>query len=151
MKRIIIVYGNGCTNVKDANWYESVRSKLSKSLPHVSVVLPQMPDPHVARESIWVPYLLEVGVDENTVLVGHSSGAEAIMRLAEENTVGLLVLVSACHTDLGDANERASGYYSRPWQWEKIKKNAKRGIVQWASKDDPLVPYATEQMFVHKV
>lgn len=34
-------------------------------------------------------------------------------RFAETYAVHGLVLVSACVTDLGDENERASGYYSR--------------------------------------
>ena len=62
-----------------------------------------MPDPIKARESIWIPYILdELKADENTVLIGHSSGAEAIMRLAEKHKVFGLVLVSACYTDLGE-------------------------------------------------
>lgn len=44
---------------------------------------------------------------------GHSSGAEAAMRFAETHHVKGLVLVSACVTDLGDENERLSGYYNR--------------------------------------
>lgn len=72
------------------------------------------------------------------------------MRLLENNVVGCVVLVSACYTDLGDENERASGYYSRPWKWEQIRKNCRTQIVQWASKDDPLIPFEAEQMFVHK-
>jgi uncharacterized protein len=34
-------------------------------------------------------------------------------RFAESYAVGGLVLVSACVTDLGDENERLSGYYNR--------------------------------------
>ena len=45
--------------------------------------------------------------DANTVLVGHSSGAVAAMRLLEKTPLLGAVLVSACHTDLGDAGERA--------------------------------------------
>ena len=44
----------------------------------------------------------EVGAD--TVVVGHSSGAVAARRLAEETPVAALVLVSACHTDLATAS-----------------------------------------------
>ena len=44
---------------------------------------------------------------------GHSSGAEAAMRFAEQHEVKGLVLVSACVTDLGVENERLSGYYNR--------------------------------------
>jgi hypothetical protein len=47
--------------------------------------------------------------------VGHSSGAEAAMRYAETRRVAGLVLVAACHTDLGLQSEAVSGYYSRPW------------------------------------
>ena len=42
-------------------------------------------------------------------------GAEAGMRLLETTRVLGLVLVSACHTDLGVESEREAGYYSRPW------------------------------------
>jgi hypothetical protein len=36
-------------------------------------------------------------------------------------------------------NERASGYYSREWQWSKMKQNAD-WIVQYGSQDDPFIP-----------
>ena len=80
---------------------------------------------------------LKVGAD--TVVVGHSSGAVAAMRLAEETPVAALVLVSACHTDLGDPGERAAGYYARPWRWDAIRANAGR-IVQFHSDNDPFIP-----------
>jgi hypothetical protein len=35
-----------------------------------------------------------------------------------------IVLVSAYTSDMGDSLEAASGYFSRPWQWEIIKSNA---------------------------
>ena len=37
------------------------------------------------------------------------------MRFAEMRRVRGLVLVAACHTDLGLQSEAVSGYYSRPW------------------------------------
>jgi predicted alpha/beta hydrolase family esterase len=55
-----------------------------------------------------------------------------------------LVLVSACWTDLGDANERASGYYNRPWEWQAMKENVKLRY-QFASKDDPFIPFSEMQ------
>jgi hypothetical protein len=42
------------------------------------------------------------------------------MRLLEENEILGVILVATCHTDLGDANERASGYFSDPWKWDQI-------------------------------
>jgi pimeloyl-ACP methyl ester carboxylesterase len=67
-----------------------------------------------------------------TVVVGHSSGAEAAMRLAETTKLRAIVLVSACHTDLGIESERASGYYSRPWLWDAIRSNTAH-IVQFGA------------------
>jgi len=46
------------------------------------------------------------------------------MRLLEETKVLGVILVSACHTDLGEPNEAAAGYYNRPWPWETMRSNA---------------------------
>ena len=114
--RCVIVPGNGCTGrVADANWYGWLENELKSESQFREVVLPEtMPDPVGAKESVWVPFMREaLKVGPDTVVVGHSSGAVAAMRLAEETRVAALVLVSACHTDLGDPGERAAGYYAR--------------------------------------
>mmetsp|Transcript_26737 Transcript_26737/g.91105 ORF Transcript_26737/g.91105 Transcript_26737/m.91105 type:complete len:204 (-) Transcript_26737:319-930(-) len=141
--RVIIVPGNGCTgDVADANWYGWLAAELRREDCLGEVVLRGMPDPVAARESIWVPFLRdELGADERTIVVGHSSGAEAAMRLAETTRVLSLCLVSACWTDLGDAGERAAGYYARPWDWAAIRRNA-GSIHQWHGDDDPFIPLA---------
>ena len=98
-----------------------------------------MPDPLRARRSEWVPHLVDkIGIDETTILIGHSSGAECAMRIAEEHRLAGVILVSACVSDLGDAGERASGWYppsGGDWQWEKMKANC-GFIVQFYSTDD---------------
>merc|ERR1719383_1676967 len=41
-----------------------------------------------ARKSIWLPFMKEeLGVDDKTIIIGHSSGACAAVRFAEENKV----------------------------------------------------------------
>ncbi|OQR82158.1 26S proteasome non-ATPase regulatory subunit 12, partial [Thraustotheca clavata] len=145
--KVIIVPGNGCTPIACCNWYAWLADKI-RSVGH-EAVLRDMPDPYVARESIWIPFMKnELGCDENSIIVGHSSGAEAAMRFAEKNKVHGLVLASACATDLGDANERASGYYSRPWEFQKIKANA-QWIIQFGSPDDPFLPIAEQNEVAH--
>eukprot|EP00197_Chlamydomonas_leiostraca_P008758 CAMPEP_0202861906 /NCGR_PEP_ID=MMETSP1391-20130828/3137_1 /ASSEMBLY_ACC=CAM_ASM_000867 /TAXON_ID=1034604 /ORGANISM="Chlamydomonas leiostraca, Strain SAG 11-49" /LENGTH=153 /DNA_ID=CAMNT_0049541355 /DNA_START=213 /DNA_END=674 /DNA_ORIENTATION=- len=103
-----------------------------------------MPDPLYARESIWLPFMQnELGCDEQTIIVGHSSGAAAAMRYAEKHRVGGLVLVSAYTTDQGDPTEAASGYFNRPWDWAAIKGNA-GSIAQFMSDDDPFLPISEQ-------
>ena len=76
--------------------------------------------------------------------MGHSSGAAAAMRYAETHRVLGLVLVSAYTSHLGDDLEKGSGYFDDPWQWDSIKTNTKF-LVQFASKDDPFLPWPEQQ------
>ena len=104
-----------------------------------------MPDPHVARESVWLPFIRsELGANADTLLVGHSSGACAGMRLAELTKLFALVAVSLTPDDLGDSNEKASGYYDRAWDWAKVRANTQH-CVQFASVDDPFIPLQMQQ------
>ena len=51
----------------------------------------------------------------------------------------LILLIASAHTDLGDENERASGYFDDEWQWEACRENT-RFRLQFHSRDDPLIP-----------
>ncbi|KAH9197913.1 hypothetical protein AeNC1_000094 [Aphanomyces euteiches] len=143
MTRVLILPGNGCTPVESCNWYGWLAQELRAR--GCEVVLTDMPDPMTARESTWLPHVRDVmKCDENSVIVGHSSGAQAAMRYAETTKVAGLVLVSVCVTDLGDENERASGYYNRPWAYDKVRENVS-WIVQFGSPDDRFLPAAEQQ------
>ena len=140
--RCIIVPGCGCSPVYSANWYKWMKEELVESNVFSEVLLEDMPDPVHAKEKIWVPFILnKLKADANTVMIGHSSGAVAAMRLLEKNTLKGCVLVSACHTDLGSESERLAGYYNRAWDWESIKSNTE-WILQYHSTDDPFIPMA---------
>ncbi|XP_037050018.1 serine hydrolase RBBP9-like [Bradysia coprophila] len=140
-QRIVIIPGMGCVPVRESNWYSWLQDKLeSDETGRFTVVLEDMPDPHAARESQWLPFIRDtLKFDEKTILIGHSSGCEAIMRLLEKDKVRGIILVAACHTDLGDENERASEYYNRPWDWDTIRSNAE-WIVQLHSPSDKCIP-----------
>src|SRR3989338_8700858 len=146
-QRLMIVPGNGCTPVKKSNWYSWLAKKSEESGMFSGVILEDMPDPYVAREKVWIPFIHEKlkepagGATDNCIIIGHSSGAVAAMRFLERYRLLGCILVSACHTDLGDSNERASGYYDRSWEWETIKANA-QWILQYHSSDDPFISVA---------
>lgn len=85
--RVAIVPGNGSGDIEDANWYGWLKHKLSK-VPNVTVAMQNMPDPITARESIWIPFMRDkLLCGEDTIIVGHSSGAAAAMRFAEQHKV----------------------------------------------------------------
>ena len=120
--KVIILPGNGCVPIKKCNWYQSVHDSLVRQ--GVRVLMRDMPDP-IAREKFWIPFTKnELQCDERTIIVGHSSGAECAMRYMEQYKVLGAFLVSPCVTDLGSEHERASGYYDRPWLWDKMKENS---------------------------
>ena len=143
--KAILIPGNGGATPTEG-WLPYLERELPKL--GIEVMNTQFPDPILARAEFWLPFIKELGTDENTILVGHSSGAVAAMRYAETNKILGSVLVGACYTDLGDANEIASHYYDHPWDWEAIKANQK-WIIEFHSTDDPFIPVA-EARFIHE-
>ena len=145
--KVIVIHGNGDSTPQD-NWIPYCKHELEKI--GISCITPQMPDAPLARSKYWLPLLKnEFKADENTVLVGHSSGALAAMRYAETNKILGSVLIGTMHTDLGLETERLSGYFDTPWNWEAIKKN-QQWIIEFASIDDPWIPIE-EARFVQKM
>jgi pimeloyl-ACP methyl ester carboxylesterase len=141
--KAILIHGNGGCTAGDI-WLPWVERELAGA--GLDVINQTFPDNVKARARYWMPFLEQLGADEQTILIGHSSGAVAAMRYAETHRLLGSVLVGVCYTDLGDAGEAASGYYDRPWQWDRIRNN-QRWIGIYQSSDDPLIPVA-EARFV---
>lgn len=73
------------------------------------------------------------------IVFGASSVALAVLKFAEEHKIGVSILVGTYDTDLGYEDERMSGYFDSPWNWDKIKANHGWTAV-FASTDDPCIP-----------
>lgn len=143
--KAIFIPGNGGGSPKDG-WFPDVKKALEKI--NVEVIDEEFPDGDLAPESSWIPHLHKLGADENTILVGYSSGAIAAMRFAEKNKIYGSALIATYHTDLNNPWEAQAGYFNRPWDFEAIKKN-QNFILQFGSVDDPFVP-VEEARFVHE-
>lgn len=141
--KIIFIHGNGGATASDA-WIPAVCKDLEAT--GVQIVAETFPDNYTAKSSVWIANLEKLKAGDSTIIVGHSSGALAAMRYAEDHKLLGSVLVGAAHTDLGDANEKASGYFDTPWQWDNIRTN-QNWIIQFGSTDDPYIP-VDEQHFV---
>lgn len=142
---VVVVPGNGAGgDLRGCNFYGWAEAALRERGSPVRLPEGGMPDPLRAREAVWVPHIVEaLGAGEGTVLVGHSSGAAAALRVAEKHRLAGLVLVAAYGSDLGDELERKSGYFDRPFEWERIRTNS-AFIAQIAGRRDSLVPFAAQ-------
>jgi uncharacterized protein len=100
------------------------------------------PDSIEARAQYWLPFLEEhVQAGEQDVLLGWSCGAVAAMRYAQDHPVQGLILIAPYYTDLGREEVRRSGFVGPPWQWDKIRANAKN-IAVFSSDADPFISQA---------
>ena len=144
--KVILLHGNGNSTLND-HWFPYIKSELEKI--GLTVISQQFPDTYLARANYWLPFLKnELKADEYSILIGHSSGAIAAMRFAQENKICGSILIGSYYTDLGMKTERLSGYFHMPWQWDMIKNN-QQWIIQFASTDDPWIPIE-EPRFIHE-
>ena len=108
--RIVICPGMGCD--ASSNWYRWFAGEMEKRKYVSEIILRNFPDQPKCRESIWIPFLKnQVGLDADTVVVGHSTGAACAMRMLEDKEIDKVrgvILVAAAYTDLGDEWEAAS-------------------------------------------
>lgn len=146
--RVVLLHGNGDGRGSD-NWFPWLKKELEAL--GVPCEAPDLPDPVLAQAKYWFPYfsdVLKLGPDD--LVIGHSSGALAIMKYAETHKIGASVLVGTYYTDLGYDDERTSGYFDTPWKWDKIKANQNWTMI-FASKDDPYIPVNEPQFIRDKL
>ena len=135
--KVMIIPGNGNSDIF-GEWFPYLKRELENL--GIKVIAKNMPDPDLARKKYWLPFIeKELNGDKESILVGHSSGAVAILRYLESHKIKRAILVGAYYTSLDIEQEKASGYFDSEWQWSKIKENAE-WIVIFASRDDPWIP-----------
>jgi uncharacterized protein len=144
--KTIFIPGNGGDGNTSYSWFPYVKGELERL--KIQVISPIFPDGILARAEYWLPFIESLNADENTILIGHSSGSIAAMKYAENHEILGSILVSAYYTDLGLESERVSNYFNETFNWEKIRNNQKF-IIQFNSTNDQFIPIA-EARFVHK-
>src|SRR2546422_478500 len=118
--RIMLVPGNQNADVNSEIWYPWITKELEKL--RMKIIAKNMPDADLARREYWLPFIeKKLEGDEDSILIGHSSGAVAALRFAATHRLLGIILVGAYHTTLGDEKEKASHYFDEPWNWNQIK------------------------------
>ncbi|KKQ77933.1 MAG: hypothetical protein A3A96_04125 [Candidatus Zambryskibacteria bacterium RIFCSPLOWO2_01_FULL_39_39] len=158
MKRVFIIHG------WDGYPEEGCFPWLKKELEDkgFQVFNPAMPDPLNPQIETWVPFLSnQIGVpDQDTYLIGHSIGAQTILRYVEtlpDNTkiggavflAGWVNLTDEAFEDEKDA-EIGKPWLKIPIDWIKVKSHTNKFTAIF-SDDDPLVPMSDSEIFKEKL
>lgn len=113
--------------------------------------LPNASEPDDVEQAEYA--LTHSKIDENTILVGHSSGGLAALRIAEKRAVGRLVLVGTPYDPVfSDGKERAtvSRSIERGYDFDAIKKNA-GGVLALYDEGDHIIKLSEGESYAGKL
>lgn len=140
MKNALILHGTNGSSKE--NWFPWLKEELEKRGYKVWVPdLPGADRPNIKRYNEFIFSNSDWEFNEESTLVGHSSGSLAVLGVLQDLPDGIVVkhatLVAGFKDDLGWAN--LGGLFEKPFDWEKIKRSAKR-ITLIHSDNDPHIP-----------
>ncbi len=144
MKNAVILHGTmGSPN---GNWFQWLKGELEAK--GLFVWLPQLPHPEqpsLRAEADYVYASCPFPIDEDTLIVGHSSGAILALILAQESKakIGGIVAVSVFH-DNSLKWEANNSLFDVPFEWQAIRENVDR-LLFVHSDTDPYVPLKQAQ------
>jgi len=132
MKNAIILHGTGDKN--NDFWFPYAKEKLEEK--GFDVWLPQLPNAEKPNLKDWMSFVLKNGkFSEETIIIGHSAGAQIILSLLEKINVKIkqAILVSGYAESLrvdSQSDEKPS------LNWEKMKEHFQE-IIFINSDNDP--------------
>ncbi len=155
MKKVIIVHGWE-SSPEDA-WLPWLKKELLQR--NYQVIVPALPHPEKPKIADWISFLKqEIGlVDENTLFIGHSIGAQTILRyleqLPEGQMVGKLILVAPWLTlhelETKEEQEVAQEWLETPINFANVMSHTSE-ITILLSDDDPWVPLTENKHLFEK-
>lgn len=151
-KRAFIIHG--WEGHPEEGWFPWLKKQLEQLSFEVKV--PSMPSPEEPKIKEWTSFLSEqVGSpDENTFLVGHSMGCQAILRYLEnlpsDIKIGGIFLVAGfinlVNLESPEEEKIAKPWLTKPIGWKKIRLHTDN-IVAIFSDNDTWVPLSDSKIF----
>jgi len=140
MKNALILHGTNANS--KSNWFPWLKEELEKKGWKVWVPdLPQSNKPSIKRYNAFIFSNKGWKFNDNSLLIGHSSGAVAILgilqHLPKNIVVDTCILVGSFKDDLGW--ETLKGLFEVDFDFARIKRHSKR-FVFIHSDDDPYCP-----------
>lgn len=135
MKNAIILHGTG--DQPDMYWFPYIKGFLEEK--GYKVWLPQLPNADQPNLHDWLPFVLDgTKFTEETILIGHSAGAQLIPTILEniEIEIKQAILVSGYAKPLRKQASDPINDPARVYDWEKMKGKYKQ-ITFVNSDNDP--------------
>lgn len=151
MKRVFIIHG--WEGYPEEGWFPWLKNELEKK--GYEVMIPEMPNTEHPEMDKWIPKVSSlVGTpDRNTYLVGHSIGANTILRYLEslgDKKIGGVVIVAPYFgrvvLESGEAKKIAEPWLNTPLDFLKVK-NSCDNFVAIFSDNDEWVPLENKDYF----
>lgn len=146
MKNVVILHGT--LGSPQGNWFLWLKHQLE--LRGCTVWLPELPHAEHPRLSEWAAYVQKecpFPLDENTLIVGHSSGAILALILAQEQSgtkpIGGIICVSVFH-DNSLRWEPNNDLFDVAFNWKRILAQGASPLFIH-SDNDPYVPLEQAQ------
>ena len=139
MKTAIILHGT--LGSPDGNWFQWLKTELENR--GLQVWLPQLPHAEQPSLNEWYTFIQKecpFTINQDTLIVGHSSGAILALIIAQNNMekVGAIVDVSVFHDNSlqWGPNDKL---FDVPFDWAAIRQGV-HNLLFVHSDDDPYVP-----------
>ncbi|AOV94632.1 hypothetical protein AQV86_01760 [Nanohaloarchaea archaeon SG9] len=141
MQKAFIFHGTGAGQYD--HWFPDIKQKLEEE--GIEVAVPEFPTPKAQNLNNWLQVLEHEGlqIDEETVLIGHSTGAVFILNVLErlDFEIKAVFLISGFTGPLNDErfDPLNKTFAEREFDFESIKASAAE-IYVFHSGSDPYVP-----------
>lgn len=144
-KRVFIIHG--WVGRPDRHWYPWLKTELQSR--GIEVIVPAMPNTQKPALAEWLQKIKDVvgQADEQTFFVGHSVGANAVLRyiagLPPEEKVGGVVLVAGL---IVTKKNKLLEFVKEKLDYKKIKKHIIKKVVVIHSDNDPIIPMSDAEL-----
>ncbi|MEM3374735.1 MAG: alpha/beta fold hydrolase [Candidatus Woesearchaeota archaeon] len=131
-KKVLIFHGWGASS--KSNWFPWLENELKNE--NFLVYVPDLPNSRFPKLNEWLDYAFDLGINENTILIGHSLGSVLILRILEKIDFKLkaVFLVSTFDVDLGISVIK--NFVEKPFNYEKIKQNCENIYILQSDNDN---------------
>ena len=154
MKNALILHGTG--NNSQGNWFPWLKKELEKRGYKVWVPdLPDSNDPNTKRYNELIFANKDWQFNDESIIIGHSSGSVEILNLLQhlpDNiSINTAILVGSFIVSPQDPDfEQMKGLFEEPFDFEKIRKHAKKFIFIHSG-NDPYCPLEGAKYLAEKV